>query len=413
MYKVAIIGAGAAGIEAAKASLYYNFKTILIDKDYDSFGGVCLNRGCIPAKYYLNSSLNLHNLEAIYKKKNKIVESIKNPTLDYLKKKGVDVLWADVQLIDRNRIKANDKVIEAENIVIAVGSLPYELIPVDRKKVFFAEDIFSFSSLPQKFLIVGAGAVGLEIACILNNLKKDTLVIEKEDRIIPGFDKFLSSRLKSILERRGIKIKLKDDINNYNLDEFDMVLLAAGRRPNTYGLDIKGLGLVDNKGWVCVNEYLRTNIENVYAVGDITGDRLLAYAAEEEARVALENIGGSKVKLDFFGLAECVFTQPQLACVGLLEEEAKKKNIKYHTIKSNFLRFSSSYVYSDTDGFIEVLFDDKENILGAGIVSRKAAELISLFSLAIKNSLKLSQLKKLTLIHPTLSEIVSKFLKPY
>ncbi len=413
MYKVAIIGAGAAGIEATKVSLYYNLKTILVDKNYDSFGGVCLNRGCIPAKYYLNSSLHSQNLEAIYNKKNEIVESIKRPTLDYFKKKGVNVLWGRAVFLGERKIKVDGKIVEADRFVIASGSIPYELIPVDRKKVFFAEDIFSFPSLPQKFLIVGAGAVGLEIACILNNLKKDTLVIEKEGRIIPGFDKFLSLRLKSILERRGIKIKLNDDVNNYDLDEFDMVLLATGRKPNLYGMGVEELGLINDKGWVCVNEYLRTNISNIYAAGDITGNRLLAYAAEEEAQVALENIKGNKVKLDFSGLAECVFTQPQLACVGLLEEEAKKKNIKYNIVKSNFLRFSSSYVYSDTDGFIEVLFDNKENILGAGIVSHKAAELISLFSLAIKNSLKLSQLKKLTFIHPTLSEIVSKFLKPY
>jgi len=411
MYEVAIIGAGPAGIEAAKSTLFYKLKSILIEKSYGHFGGVCLNEGCIPAKYYLNASSYNLELEVLYQKKNHIIDSIKEDALSYLQKKGIEIIWGKAQLYNEHKIKIEEKIIEAKNIIVAVGSNPFELIKVDRKRVFFAEDIFALTNIPQKILIVGAGAVGLEIACLLHNLKRDVLVIEKEERILPTFDRFLSNRLRIILERKGIKIRLKENITNYNIDDFDMVLLATGRVPNINDLGADKIGISMNGEWINVDMYLKTKISNIYAAGDITGNKLLACVAEAEGKVAVDNIVGNQRKLDLVGLPECVFTYPQLSSVGILEEEAEKRNIKYNIIKSNFLKFSSSYVYSDTDGFIEILFDENENILGAGIISLKASELISILSLAIRSSLKIGQLKKATFIHPTLSEIISKSLR--
>ena len=411
MYDVAVVGAGAAGIEAVKLLSRNKLKTVLIDREYESFGGVCLNKGCIPAKYYLNSSRYNKDISVICEQKNKMLERIKRPALEYIKKQGVDVIWSDAHLKTRNVIDTSSGAVEAKFIIIATGSHPFELIKADNDKVFFAEDIFSFKDIGNKFLIVGAGAVGLEIACFLNNLEKDVLVIEKENRILPHFDRFLSNRLKVILEKKGIKIKLNEDVNNYTLNDFDTVLLSAGRKPNIENLGIDSIGLANNRGWIKTDDYLKTNIDNIYACGDITGSKLLAYAAEQHAEIAVDNITGAERKVDYFGLAESVFTQPQLAVVGILEEEAKSRNIKYRTVKSNFLRFSSAYAYSDTDGFIQVLFDGNDNILGAGIISNAASELISIFSMAVKSGIKLTQMKNLNFIHPTLSEIIPKLLK--
>jgi len=412
MYDVAIIGAGAAGIEAAKLSLRKRLKTALIDRNYGSFGGVCLNKGCIPAKHYLNSSRYNKDIAAIYKDKDNIVETIKRPALEFIKKQGADVIWSDARLKTKNSIDTSSGTIEAKYIIVATGSYPFELVKTDNNKVFFAEDIFSFTRAGNKFLIVGAGAVGLEVACFLNNLGRDVLVIEKENRILPHFDRALSKRLKVILEKKGIKIRLGEDVNSYEVNTFDMVLLSAGRKPNVESLGLDDIGLLyNNGGWIKTDDYLKTNIDNIYACGDVTGLKLLAYVAEEHGRIAVENIAGASVKVNYSGLAESVFTQPQLAVVGMLEEEAKRKNIQYKTVKSNFLRFSSAYAYSDTDGFIQVLFDDDSNILGAAIISNIASELISIFSLAIKIGIKLTQIKYLNFIHPTLSEIIPKLLK--
>ena len=409
MYEVAIIGAGPAGIEAAKTSCKYGFKTVLIDKDKDNFGGLCLNKGCIPAKYYLNISKHSHNLKRIYNGKNKILQTIKNSSLDYLKRNQIEVKWGHARITSSNIIEVVSQTIEAKNIIIATGSLPSKVIAPDNKRVIFAEDVFSFTNLPSNFLIVGAGAVGLEIACLFNNLGKKVLVIEKEDNILPNFDKNVSRRLRLILEKKGIKINTSSDVNGYSLNDFDMVILATGRKPNLKDLDIKGIGLIQTEGgWLSTDKYLRTNIANIYAAGDITGKRLYAYVAELQGRLCVENIAGKNTLEDYCGLAECVFTQPQLAWVGVLEEEAKKKDIEYRIIKSNLLRFSSTYIYSDTDGFIQVLTDSKDRVIGAAIISNIASELISIFSLALRTGLTINNLRDATFIHPTLSEMVSK-----
>ena len=411
MYELVIIGAGAAGIEAAKTSAKCKLKTLLIEKDYDHFGGICLNKGCVPAKYYLNSSQHTSDLTSIYEGKNNIIETIKRPTVDYLKKQGIDIIWSEAYLASNNTINACGKTIDTKNIIIASGSIPYELIKVDKRKVFFAEDLFSLSVLPQRFLIVGAGAVGLEAASFLSNLNKDVLVIEKEEHILPGMDKFLAQRLKIILNKDGFKIKTSDNLSNYSLNNFDAVILATGRKPNSQSLGIDGVGLSCEKGWLKVGSSFKTNIGGIYACGDITGDKLLAYTASRAGSIAVNNIVGKKEKIDYCGLAQCVFTQPQVAAVGILEEEAQAKNIKYHVIKTNFLKFSSTYVYNDTNGFIEILYDDKEKIIGAAIISNLASELISLFSLAIRERITVKHLKDAIFIHPTISEIINLSLR--
>ena len=408
MHKLAIIGAGPAGIEAAKEAILCGLKVVLIDSDFNSFGGTCLNKGCIPAKYYLNRSKYKTNLKDIYKEKEKMVDRIKVSVLDYLKRNGADIIWGRAEFVSSNTLKVSGSIVSAKNIVVAVGSSPKEIIPVDGKHVIFAESLFSFSELPDNFLIIGAGCVGLEMACLLKNLGKKVLVVEKEKRILPGFDKYLSVRLERILKKRGITIKVSQDISEYNLDDYNMVILSAGRKPNIEGLNCAKIGLFQvTAGWINIDRYLLTNIPGIYACGDITGRKLLAYVAERQGRLAVENILGHIRGEDYLGLAECVFTQPQAAFVGILEEEAKQKNIDYRILKTNFLKFSSADVYSDTDGFIEILVDSRGKIIGAGIISCCASELISIFSLAMRQGITLDQLKNATFIHPTLSEIIT------
>ncbi|UCD16086.1 MAG: NAD(P)/FAD-dependent oxidoreductase, partial [Candidatus Omnitrophota bacterium] len=384
MYDVAIIGAGPAGIAAAKLAAGYGLKTVLLEKEENCLGGTCLNTGCIPTKFFLNSAKSRTSWQEAVKGKKQLIEKIKSPLLKHLKTKGITVKYGVVSFLDNKTLSVGEDTLEAKNIIIATGSSSKKII--EEKKCIFAEDIFGLADLPAKILIVGAGYIGIEFASMLNGFGREVLVVEKEARILPEFDYYFSKRLRFYLEKSGIKIHTGRDASGYNLDEFDIVISATGRGAQVSQLNLANINLArEEGGWIKTDKFLRTNLANIYACGDVTGKKLLAYVAEYQAALCLANITGSKTKEDYSGIAECVFSLPQMASVGILEEEAKKRNIKYRVIKSNFLKFSSSYVYDDTDGFIEVVLDDKDKIIGAGIISNSAGELISLFSYCIRN----------------------------
>jgi len=410
MYQVAIIGAGAAGIACAKEALKKGLKTLLIEESKDSLGGTCINRGCIPTKFFLKSSHNPNREWAdSFSGSQEVIKKIKSPIIPFLEKQGLSFLWGKARFLDKNSLNVAGVTVKAKNIIIATGSSPRSII--DNSKVIFAEDLFSKDIIEDKILIIGGGYIGLEVASILRNFGKEVSLIEKEDRILPSFDSYLAARLRVISERKGINIETGKDVRDCNLDNFNLVISAVGRVPNLKDLDVELLKLAKNPGgWIKTDSFLQTNLKNIYACGDITGKRLLAYVAEYQAHLCIDNISGKKHKEDYNGLGECVFSSPSIARVGILEDEAKSKGIKYQVIKSNFLKFSSSYVYGDTDGFIKIIIDKRKKIIGVGIISQAAADLINIFSLCIKNNLTVDDLKKNVFIHPTLSEIIPQLL---
>ena len=400
MYEVAIIGAGAAGIACAKKALKAGLRTLLIEEGKESLGGTCINRGCIPTKFFLKSS-HTHGgtwLDS-FKGSREVIKKIKAPLIPFLEKQGLNMLWGKARFLDKNSLDVAGTTIAAKNMIIATGSSPKAIISNPK------------DTIGDKILIVGAGYIGLEVASVLRNFGKDVSLIEKEEQILPSFDSYLAQRLRVILERKGIKIETGKDIKDYNLDNFDLVISAVGRVPNLEGLDTEAINLAKSPGgWVKTDKYLQTNLKGVYACGDITGKKLLAYVAGYQAHICVNNIKGKKQSQEYKGLSECVFSSPSLAKVGILEDEAKLKGIKYKVIKSNFMKFSSSYVYGDSDGFIEILVDKRKRIIGAGIISQAAGELISILSLCIKSNLKVDDLKRCVFIHPTLSEIIPQLL---
>ena len=410
MYDLAIIGTGASGIACAKHALKYGLKTVLFDIEKAAFGGTCINRGCIPAKFLINSSKLSKSWPDNFKQKNDTVLKIKKSTLDYLEKSGIKVIWSRVSFLDKHTLIVNGEKIEAKNIIIATGSRPKPLF--SHPKAMFAEDLFLKENIGENFLIVGAGYIGIEFASLLNSLNKRVTIVEKEENILPFFDRNITGRLRILLEKKGIKIDTASDIKNYDLDSFDNVILSVGRMPNIESLDALKIGIFfDKGGWIKTDNSMKTNIENIYACGDITGKKLLAYIAEYQAKICVDNIMGKNAKEDYRAISDCVFSLPSVAKVGILEEEAKTKNIKFRSVKSNFFKFSSSYVYNDQDGFMQVLVDEEDRIIGAGIISFIAAELISIFSYAMQNNLKINTLKDCIFIHPTLSEIIPALLR--
>jgi len=410
MYEVAIIGAGAAGIACAKEALRAGLRAVLIEEAKESLGGTCINRGCIPTKFFLKSSYASGDWFGSRDGSQRVIKKIKAPIIPFLEKQGLNFLWGKACFLDKNSLDVAGTLVKAKNIIIATGSAPRAII--SNPKVIFAEDLFFKPHIPDKILIVGAGYIGLEVASVLRNFGKDVSLVEKEEQILPSFDSYLAARLRVILMTKAIKIETGKNVKDCNLGNFDLVISAVGRVPNLEGLDTKAINLAKNPGgWVKTDKYLRTSLKGIYACGDITGKKLLAYVAQYQAHICINNIKGKKQREEYKGLSECVFSSPSLAKVGILEDEAKLKGIKYEVIKSNFMKFSSSYVYGDTDGFIEILVDKRKRIIGAGIISQAAGELISILSLCIKNNLKVDDLKKCVFIHPTLSEIIPQLLK--
>lgn len=410
MYDVAIIGAGAAGIACAKEALRRRLKTLLIEHTPDTFGGTCLNTGCIPTKFFLNSLKTHKTWLAVVGEVRTIIEKIKRPTVEHLKKTGVDIAFGQAAFSDENTLKINGEHITSRNIIIASGSLPKPLITHEKK--MFAEELFGCKEVGKRLLIVGAGYIGIEFASLLNGFAKDITVVEKENGILTTFATDLTVRLQGILEKRGIKIDIAKNINDYSLNAFDKIILCVGRAPNTKDLQLDKPGIIcDKNGWVKTDRFMRTNIKNIYACGDVTGKKLLAYIAECQAQICVNNIAGVKLAEDYRVLPECVFSIPQIARIGITENQAKNKNIKYRVIRANFMRFSSAYVYDDIEGVIQLIVDQRDRIIGAELISNFAADLINIFSLAIKQKITLTSFRKSIFIHPAISEIISLLLR--
>lgn len=413
MYDLAIIGAGAAGLEAARCALASKLKVALIEKGREHFGGVCLNKGCIPTKFYLTQSENYKKTtQELFNSKNLLLHSLRNNALKHFQKQGADIVWGEARFVNEDTLAVGSLSVRARYIIIATGSLPCSIFLPDNKKIFFAEDIFSFPSLPQKILIVGAGCIGLEMACFFRNVSREVLVIEKEDYILPAFDRRVVQRLENFLGRKGIRIKTSTGASENDFKGFDMILLSTGRTPAIGELALSSAGVaVSKNGMINVDQRMRTSVKTIYACGDVASTKMYAYAAQYQARLCIENIMGNECCCDYTGMPECVYTIPQLACVGIGEEEARKRNIPIQVKGASFVRFASSHVYGDTGGYVKVVADERDIILGATVLSHSASELISIFSLAVREGLSLSSIKECIFLHPTLSEIIPAFLR--
>lgn len=405
MYDVIIIGGGAAGIEAAKGCVQAGLRTLLIEKESNFLGGVCLNRGCIPTKFYLKH-YHSGDWNILRKKKNILVSQIRQDLFNLLREK-VDFVWGEAFLVSPYKVRVNKDIFETKYIIIATGSSPREIIFPGGKNIFVAEDILNLSQLEEKNLVIGAGVLGLEVATLLNCFGKYVEIVEKEEQIMPSLlDKDVANRLKMIMERKGIKIHLRFDIDNYNVDDFDMVINCTGRVPFVpEGINLE----LTERGGIGVDSQLRTSVDNIFACGDVVGEFMLAYAAEYEAEVVIENILGREKEVNYRGIPLCAFSFPQVGAVGLREDDLKKEGLGYKVYKTNFRRFSSAYVYDDLDGFIKIIKSEDDKLLGAQIISNYAAELLNIFSVFIRADIPLNKFKPI-FIHPTVGEIVGKLL---
>ncbi len=439
IYDLAVLGSGPGGYVAAIRAATLGLSVCLIEKE--SLGGVCLNAGCIPTKSLLRSAhlfqelrhaaafgISAENIgfdfNLIMQRKEKVVEQLKKGIAYLLRRRWVDIVSGFGRITDLNTIDVQGQKIRFDKCIVAVGSRPADLpgIRIDANSgIFSSRQILQLKEIPESLLIIGGGVIGCEFADIFNSLGAQVTLLELTSQILPKEDIEIAGSLERELKKRGIKIFTKTKVSQINklaeggfnvLTEdkkaFDCekILLSVGRIPNDddYGLD--QVGIKHNNGTIEVNASMQTNIENFYAVGDVLGKTYLAHAASREGIVAVENIVGITSKVNYDCIPRCVYTDPQVASAGLSEDMARKKYVKVKVSKFPLAASGKAVIENKAQGMVKLITDGEDNILGAGLCSPMASELIHELCVAMEAGVKSAQLSKIVHAHPTISESI-------
>ncbi len=445
---ITIIGAGPGGYVAAIQAAKSGLKVALVEKEI--IGGTCLNWGCIPTKAFVRSSVVFKDLKdsenfglfaenvsveinKVVNRKNAIVKQLVGGIEYLIEKNNILLYKGNGKILDNNTIftKQGNKetTIHTKNIIIATGS-ESTLIPlkgVDSPNVLTSKDLLDIKSMPQKLVVVGGGVIGMEFAFVFRNFGVDVTVVEYVDNILATLDDDISSEITAIAKEKGIKVYTsskveeildteekqsvlvfsKDDKKHYLTA--DKILLAVGRQPNIEGLDVKELGikLNDRGRGIKVNEKMQTNIPNIYAIGDVTNIIQLAHVASHQGIVAVENILGKDVKMEYDVIPSAIFTDPEIAVVGMSEKDAKKQKLEIVVGKFPFAANGKALTLGEARGFVKIIKDKtSDKILGAAIIGPHSTDLIHELALAVKNELKDIDIIKTIHAHPTTSEAV-------
>ena len=445
---VVIIGGGPGGYVSAIKAAHLGLKAVLIEKD--KLGGVCLNWGCIPTKALVGTAELLNHLQragefgiqvkdysidfpAIMKRKDMIAQRLSSGVGQLMKANQVRVIKGEGQIIEPGKVEiigttGEKEMIETKNIIIATGSKVMRLpIPgIDSEGVITSDEALSLSELPSRMLIIGGGVVGIEFAGIFKALGVEVTVVEMLPRILLPVDEEIAFRLTQLLKRKGIEIltdsKVKEIKKNHqNLEvlistsdgekklETEKVLLAAGRIPELGNIDVQRLGIeLDGKA-IKVDEKMRTNIPGIYAVGDVVGRIMLAHVASREGIVAVENISGKETLMDYKVVPNCVFSMPEVASVGLTEEEARKENNNIKVSKFPFMANGKALGMGETEGMVKIIADaDTSELLGFHILGVHASDLIAEGTLALSMEATAFEIINTIHAHPTLAEAIAE-----
>jgi dihydrolipoyl dehydrogenase len=450
-FDVVIIGSGPGGYVAAIRAGQLGLKTAIVEKDKD-LGGTCLNIGCIPSKALLTSSDHFVFAKKEAEKHGVIIEkvSVDLAKMQQRKDKVVKTLTGGVRLLMKTNkvttfeglgtIVAPGKVsvkssngeaqeIETKNIVIATGSAPVELpfAKFDGKTIVSSTEALTFTEPPPKLLVIGAGAIGLELGSVWSRLGSDVTMLEFLPRIAVGFDLELSNLLQRSLTAQGMTFHLETKVSAVKIDkgrvtatatkgkeelhfDADKVLVSVGRRPFSDGLGAEKVGIeLDDRKRIKIDNHFRTNVEGIYAIGDVVAGAMLAHKAEEEGIACVEIIAGKAGHVNYDAIPSIIYTNPELAGVGLTEDGAKEKGIEVRIGKFPFRANARALANEDPEGMVKFVADAKtDRILGAHILQHAASELIAEAASVMEFGGSAEDLGRTTHSHPTLSEAVKE-----
>lgn len=446
-YDVAIIGAGPGGYVAAIRSAQLGMKTALIEK-YPTLGGTCLNVGCIPSKAVLDSSERFHDANTKFKDHgisldnlaidiNKMIAhkaDVVKKTVDgvafLMKKNKVDVINGIGTFVNPRTIsvKGNDGktgLIECKNVIIATGSKPSSLpgITIDKQRIISSTEALILKQVPKHLIIVGGGVIGMELGSVYARIGSKVTVIEFLDSLIANMDAALGKELhrslvklgftfhlghkvtKAALKGEQVLVTAEDKIGKTVTVDGDYCLMAVGRRPYTEGLNLEGIGINTEKGRVVVDEHLRTNVPNVFAIGDVIRGAMLAHKASEEGIYVAELIAGEKPRVNYLTIPNIVYTWPEVASVGYTEGQLKEMARPYKSGSFPFKANARARMNNDTEGFIKVLADkETDEILGIHMIGPRAADMIGEATVAMDYRASAEDIARMSHGHPTFYE---------
>jgi len=457
-YDLTVIGGGPSGYVAAIRAAQLGLKTAIIEKR-GSLGGTCLNVGCIPSKALLQSSHHYdqasnefarHGIKAkvsldlrtMMGRKEKVVSDLTQGVEFLMKKNNIDYHIGEgrIESIDEVTLNPSNKgckkqTFKTNNILIATGSdvAPLPGVAIDQKQVVSSTGALSLEQVPKTLAVVGAGVIGLELGSVWRRLGAKVTVIEFLDHILPGMDEDLSEEMKRTLAQQGMSFKLStkvtaaektksgvilntEPVSNNNgrgkkeTIKADVVLVAIGRRPYTENLGLEKAGVeLDDRGFVMVDEDFQTNVEGIFAIGDVIGGLMLAHKAEDEGVIFAEILAGQSGHIDYNTIPGIVYTWPEVAAVGKTERQLKKAGIDYKTGKFPFSANSRARCIDDTGGFVKILADaTTDAVLGCHIIGPQAGDLIQEVVVAMELSASAEDIARICHGHPGLSEAIKE-----
>jgi len=449
-YDLIVIGSGPGGYVCAIRAAQLGLRTAVVEKRA-TYGGTCLNVGCIPSKALLHASEMFEHaghgfadlgikvepeldLPGMLAHKDRTVKSNVEGVAFLFKKNKIDGFQGTGRILGPGKVevapeKGDKQVLETKAIVIATGSdsAPLPGVTVDEKKVVSSTGALSLEKVPEKLLVVGAGIIGLELGSVWRRLGSQVTVVEFLDRILPGMDGEVAKQTQRLFKKQGIDFRLStkvtgvrsekkglrvsvEPVSGGDADTFDadIVLVSIGRRPYTDGLGLKEAGVeMDERGRVKTDAGFKTSVDGVYAIGDVITGPMLAHKAEDEGTALAEILAGQKGHVNYAVIPSVVYTDPEIAVVGRSEEELKEAGIDYNVGKFPFMANGRARAMNATDGFVKVLADAKtDRVLGVHIVGRGAGEMIHEAAVLMEFSGAAEDLARTCHAHPTMSEAV-------
>lgn len=451
-FDLVVIGGGPGGYVAAIRAAQLGLKTACVEKR-GSLGGTCLNVGCIPSKQLLHVSHRYEearesfadygiktgkvslDLEAMMAGKDKVVGGLTKGIELLFRKNKVEYVRGAGRIEAPNRVAVNgeggNRTLETKNILIATGSevMPLPGVEVDEERIVSSTGALSLPRVPKHLIVIGGGYIGLEMGMVWRRLGAEVTVVEFLDTILPNMDREIARQMSRILGKKGFKIRTGTKVTKAipsksgvsveiepakggetETIQGDVVLLSIGRRPFTDGLGLDDVGVqLDNRGRVQVDDQFRTNVPNIYAIGDVIRGPMLAHKAEDEGTVCAEIIAGQSGHINYDAIPSVVYTWPEAASVGKTEEELKAAGIDYRTGKFPFQANSRARTTGETDGFVKILADAKtDRVLGVHILGPDAGTLIAELTLAVEFGASAEDIARTCHAHPTLPEAVKE-----